>query len=47
MKYLIQDLVPVSESVQCGVVHKSAMKCPQQAGGAVFLRIRALSPMHS
>lgn len=31
MKYLIQDLVPVSENVQRGVVHKSAMKCPQHA----------------
>lgn len=47
MKYLIQDLVPMSENVQCDVVHKSARKCPQQAGGAVVLRIGALFPVHS
>lgn len=47
MKYLIQDLVPMSENVQCGVVYKSAMKCPQQAGGAVVLRIGALFSVYS
>lgn len=47
MKYLIQVWVPVSENVQCGVVHKLAMKCPQQAGDVVVLRIRALFPVHS
>lgn len=47
MEYLVHDSMPASENVQCSMAYKSAMMCPQQARGAVALRIRALFPGHS